>query len=96
MGHDDKVVVEVFGEGKTDVRSGPELQRPQQGVVPILLHRLCGRPKAMRVKCYTRIYLEKVDVNAGGGYEQKATAFRKLACATNRMQWSSSWIQTVT
>ena len=79
MGPDDKVVIEVFGEGKTDVGHDPQLRRPQKGVVPTLLHKLCGKPQRMRVKCYTRMYLEKVDVTAGGGYRQKATAFGKLA-----------------
>ena len=79
MDRDSQVVVEVFGEGKTDVAMSPQLQRPQLGIVPILLHRLCGKPKKMRVKCYTKLFLERVDVNSGGGYQQKAKAFRKLA-----------------
>lgn len=67
MSPDDEVVIDVFGEGKTDVGRDPQLQRPEQGVVSILLHTLCGKPEGMRVKCYTRLYLEKVDVSAGGG-----------------------------
>jgi len=76
---DNEVVIEVFGEGKTDVGKAPQLQRPKQGVVPLLLHSLCGKPDGMRVKCYTTMFLEKIDVSAGGGYRQKATAFGKLA-----------------
>ncbi|HWE35690.1 MAG TPA: hypothetical protein VG406_03895 [Isosphaeraceae bacterium] len=48
-------VIEVFGEGKTDI--GPiskiyenQVELPVHGVVPVLVHRLCGRPDAMRVK----------------------------------------------
>jgi len=44
------VVLEVFGEGKTDLgkaSAGPE--PPSRGVVPILVHTLCGRPHEMRV-----------------------------------------------
>lgn len=78
MGRDHQVVVEVFGEGVTDVGLERKLQRPEHGVVPILVHRLCGRPKRMRVKCYTKLFFEKLDVNGGGGYQQKAAGFRKM------------------
>jgi hypothetical protein len=46
-----EVIIEVFGEGKADIRTNVEPSRPTEGVVPILLHRLCGRPERMRVKC---------------------------------------------
>jgi hypothetical protein len=51
-----KVVIEVVGEGRTDVgltetASEPsEPLPPQAGVVPILVHALCGKPGAMLVK----------------------------------------------
>jgi hypothetical protein len=44
-------VVEIFGEGSTDV--GPlstQPVEPRHGVVVILTHKLCGEPFAMRVK----------------------------------------------
>ncbi len=47
MTSDREVVIEVFGEGKTDVGTGeadPPVQRPTKGVVPILLHTLCDKP----------------------------------------------------
>ena len=48
-----KVVIEVIGEGRTDVGlagtepSEPSL--PNKGVVPIIVHALCGKPHEMRV-----------------------------------------------
>ena len=50
MSPESDVVIEVFGEGRTDVGSGAEAARPTSGVVPILLHRMCDRPAQMLVK----------------------------------------------
>ena len=48
---ENSVVLEVFGEGKTDIGKESALPRlPDQGVVPILVHRLCDKPAVMRVK----------------------------------------------
>jgi hypothetical protein len=42
-------VLEITGEGKADVgKSDAEL--PNSGVIPILVHTLCGKPADMRVK----------------------------------------------
>jgi hypothetical protein len=52
-----KVIVEVIGEGRTDVGAGGSEQEwlrptdPKAGVVPVLVHTLCGKPDAMAVKC---------------------------------------------
>ena len=50
------LVLEICGEGKTDVGTIPSpgksptmLEMPTEGVVPILVHQLCGRPTTMRV-----------------------------------------------
>jgi hypothetical protein len=51
------VLVEVFGEGKTDIGSEPKPRRPTTGVVSILLHTLCGRPANMLVKCKATQFL---------------------------------------
>ena len=56
---DKSVVVEVYGEGKTDVGHNPRPQRPTNGVVPILLHTLCGRPRQMLVKRYGMPYMQQ-------------------------------------
>lgn len=47
-----EVVIEVIGEGKTDVSPKEDAapQRPTSGVVPVLVHRLCGSPDSLRVK----------------------------------------------
>lgn len=50
MSPDDTVVIEVFGEGKADVGNKPDVQPPTTGIIPILTHKLCGKPDRMRVK----------------------------------------------
>ncbi len=56
MTHRAKVVIEVIGEGRTDVglvenRDEPnEPAPPDKGVVPILVHAICGKPAEMLVK----------------------------------------------
>jgi hypothetical protein len=55
------VVLEIFGEGKTDIGdSGATSQPgpPDKGVVPILVHKLCGRPPDMLVKRKGLIFLQ--------------------------------------
>jgi hypothetical protein len=54
---EDRIIIEVYGEGRTDVGMDVRPEHPQGGVLPILLHSLCGRPNAMRVKCYGRPFL---------------------------------------
>ncbi len=61
------IVIEVIGEGKTDVcettnhgsQGGPSPQPPDRGMIPILVHTLCGRPPTMRVKCRRLAFLQK-------------------------------------
>ena len=50
MTPDGRVVLEVFGEGKTDIGEGSDPDQPTSGVLPILVHALCGRPPGMLVK----------------------------------------------
>lgn len=59
MPPESSVVIEVFGEGKTDVghQTGP--QPPERGVVPVLLHTLCERPGQMLVKRHGMPYMQK-------------------------------------
>lgn len=57
MERDDKVIIEVYGEGRTDIGMDARPEHPRSGVLPILLHALCGRPNTMRVKCYGRPFL---------------------------------------
>jgi len=44
------VVIYFFGEGKTDIDDKAESDRPSTGVLPILVHTLCGEPDRMRVR----------------------------------------------
>ena len=38
-----------FGEGRTDLGEGPDGGPPDSGVLPILVHALCGKPRMMAV-----------------------------------------------
>lgn len=71
-------VIEIIGEGKTDIgrgNDGPEV--PTRGVVPILVHRLCDRPDSMRVRRRPLTFLQ------GKGLRQKV-AFAKRQAYYNR------------
>jgi hypothetical protein len=52
------VVIEFFGEGKTDVGTGTQATPPTTGVVPILVHQLCGRPTTMLTKRRSFAFLQ--------------------------------------
>jgi len=56
---EEPVVVEVYGEGKTDVGHDPTPRPPTNGVVPILLHRLCGKPPHLLVKRYGMPFMQR-------------------------------------
>jgi len=68
------IVLEVFGEGKTDIGKESAMPRlPDQGVVPILVYRLCHKPAAMRVKTKRYAYLQ------GKGLWQKVRFAKRQA-----------------
>lgn len=50
MTSDGSIVIEFFGEGKTDLGVGARPTPPTSGVVPILVHRLCDCPSQMLAK----------------------------------------------
>jgi hypothetical protein len=50
MEAEEHVVIEVIGEGVADVGSEKKSDLPTAGIVPILLHKLCGKPNRMRIK----------------------------------------------
>ena len=50
MVHETNVVIEVIGEGIADIGLEQKLDLPDSGIVPILLHKLCGKPSRMRIK----------------------------------------------
>lgn len=43
-------VIEICGEGKGDLGKDSAMEEPKAGVVPILVHAMCGKPPEMRVK----------------------------------------------
>lgn len=58
------IVIEVTGEGRTDIggSKGPgssEAGTPTSGIVPVLLHKLCGQPKEMQVRRHSVASLER-------------------------------------
>jgi len=72
------VVLEVFGEGKTDIgKESAKPRLPDQGVVPILIRRLCDEPAGMRVKT------KRYDHLQGKGLWQKVR-FAKRQARYNR------------
>ncbi len=77
MSPEHNVVVEIFGEGKTDVGHDPRPQPPVRGVVPILVHTLCGRPDRMLVKRYGVPFLQQK--GTGKGLWQKVRFARRQA-----------------
>ena len=50
MALETNVVIEVMGEGVADIGSEQKSDLPDSGIVPILLHKLCGKPSRMRIK----------------------------------------------
>ena len=77
MSLDASVVIEVFGEGKTDVEdeaTEPAPEDPSRGVLPILVRTLCGSPATMRVKRYGRRFMMKP-----GSLKQKARFAKRQA-----------------
>ena len=74
MGPESSVVIEVFGEGKTDVGHDPTPQRPARGVVPVLLCTLCGRPGRMLVKRCGRPFMQQI-----GGLAKKVSFAKRQA-----------------
>lgn len=79
MSPDQSVVIEVYGEGKTDVGHDPEPPQPTRGVVPILLHTLCGKPGRMLVKRYGMPFMQ-----------QKGTWAQKVKFAKRQAQLNGS------
>ncbi len=74
MTPDDSIVIEVFGEGRTDVGDSATPEPPRKGVLPILLHTLCGSPDKMLVKRYGRLFLGQ-----SGSMMQKVRFARRQA-----------------
>lgn len=57
---DSLIVIEVFGEGVTDLGESSDKPRlPDSGVVPVLLHKLCDSPPNLRVKTKRVSFLVK-------------------------------------
>jgi Domain of unknown function (DUF4276) len=66
-------VIEIFGEGKTDIGKETDSEEPKTGVVAILVHTLCGEPVNMRVK------RKAVPFLSGKGWTQKVKFAKRQA-----------------
>lgn len=51
------IVIDIYGEGKTEVPDRPSPHKPQDGVLPILVHKFCGQPAQMQVRCYGSLFM---------------------------------------
>jgi hypothetical protein len=68
------VVLELFGEGKTDIGASEGIPvRPTSGVLPRLLHSLCGKPPELMVKRRAVSFLQ------GKGWVQKVQFAKRQA-----------------
>lgn len=68
------VTPELFGEGKTDIGKGEGVPvRPTSGVLPCLLHALCGKPSSMLLKRRPVSFLH------GKGWAQKVQFAKRQA-----------------
>ena len=77
MNSENRVVIEIFGEGKTDVQDEAQSATPEpptKGVVPVLVHTLCDKPAAMLVKRYGRLFMQQ-----RGSLKQKARFAKRQA-----------------
>ena len=45
-----QIVIDIVGEGVTDVPKHEVPHTPDNGVLPVLVHKLCGQPKQMLVR----------------------------------------------
>jgi hypothetical protein len=77
MPNPDEVIIEVVGEGKTDIGPTipePKVELPAVGIVPILIHRICKMPASMRVKRRKLAFLQQ-----GKTLEQKVKFSKRQA-----------------
>ncbi len=75
----DSVIVEIIGEGKTDFGPHASVGPPQKGVLPILVHKLCGKPQQMLVKRRSFAMLE----GRGKGLAKKVQFAKRQAQQNN-------------
>jgi hypothetical protein len=68
------IVIEVIGEGKTDLGTPSVVaELPDKGVVPIFVRKLCGDPSTLRIKRKPMPSLQK------GGLERKVQFAKRQA-----------------
>lgn len=78
MSPDGNVVIEIYGEGKTDVGEATTKPKPpDEGVIPILVSAICGRPAGMLVKRYGSVFMN----GQKGSLSQKVRFAKQQACS---------------
>ena len=77
MQNNTEIIIELYAEGKTEIGNLKEgkVETPRSGVIPRIVHKLCGNPSSMRVKCYGQAYLQKAGI--GKGLHQKVRYARR-------------------
>ena len=77
---DQVIVLQLFGEGITDVgpqRHAPEI--PDHGVVTIAVHRLCGSPPAMRIRTAHFPHLQGKNLAQKVRFAKRQSFYNRLA-----------------
>ncbi|MGB4728191.1 MAG: hypothetical protein WBH86_12380, partial [Thermogutta sp.] len=70
-----KIVIDIVGEGKTEVPSSETPSPPENGVVPVLVNKLCGCPNNILVRCRPLAFL----IKKGGSLAKKVKFARQQA-----------------
>jgi hypothetical protein len=72
-----EIIIELYADGKTEIGDLKEecVELPKSGVLPRFIHRLCGTPATMRVKCFAKAYMQKT--GTGKGLKRKAFYARR-------------------
>jgi hypothetical protein len=77
---DESIVIEVIGEGETDVGSPSAVaELPDKGVVPIFVHRLCGDPTTLRIKRRRVASLQKGDLKRKVQFAKRQAFYNRSA-----------------
>jgi hypothetical protein len=72
-----EIIIELYADGKTEIGDLKEekVELPESGVLPRFLHKLCGSPTSMRIKCFGQAFLQKPGI--GKGLQKKVQYARR-------------------
>ncbi len=75
------VVVEFFGEGKADIGDEDQPLRPIHGILPILVHAICGKPGRMLARGTRMLHLHERSLSRKVRFAKRLARQRKSAAA---------------